>query len=142
MKLSLLITINAAIFIAFGIAFSLYSPLMMNFFAVPELTSIDSAGYWLLASFARMFGAALFGFGLLLFALRGVVDQASQEARRGMVFALMLAYLVGAIVSATQQVSIWQGPAGWIATGIFVAFLLVYAYFLGPTGRNIVENKG
>jgi hypothetical protein len=135
MKLSQLFTINAILFIAFGIAFSLYSPLMMNFFAVPELQTIDSSGYWLLASFARMFGAALFGFGLLLWALRGAVDQASPEAKRGLVFALLLAYLLGAIISATQQASIWQGPAGWIATGVFVVFLLAYGYFLGTSGH-------
>ncbi len=135
MKLSRLVTINAILFIIYGIAFSLYSPLMMNFFAVPELQTIDSQGYWLLASFARMFGAALFGFGLLLWALRGSIDQASQATRRGIVFALILAYLLAAIVSATQQVSIWQGPAGWIATGTFVILLLAYGYWMG-TNRS------
>jgi hypothetical protein len=130
MKLSYLILINAFAFLAFGIAFALYGPLMMSFFAIPEITGIDVAEYWQIASFARMFGAMLFAFGLLLWAVRGTIDQIESEARRSLVFALVLGYGVATVVSITQQSSIWGSLAGWITTAICAAFTLAYGYFL------------
>ena len=130
MKLTLLITINAILFIAFGIAFALYGPLMMAFFAIPEMTGIDVQAYWQMAAFVRMFGAALLGFGLLLWSIRSIIEGVAPEARRGILFALLLAYIIAAIVSITQQSSIWLSPAGWITTGVFVALILAYGYFL------------
>jgi hypothetical protein len=130
MKLNLLITINAILAIGFGIAFALYSPLMMAFFAVPEVLDIDALAYWNLTAFARMFGAALFSFGLLLWSLRNVVEGISSDSRRGILFALFLAHLICAFVSITQQSAVWMRLAGWITSGIFVIFVLAYGYFL------------
>ena len=56
MKLTHLITLNAILFIAFGIAFALYGPLMMAFFGVPEIEENSTLLYWNVASFARLFG--------------------------------------------------------------------------------------
>lgn len=136
MKLTTLISLHAVLSIGFGIAFGLYGPLMMAFFAVPEVLEIDAMAYWQLAAFARMFGAALFGFGLLLWSLRGVIEAISPESRRGFIFALLLANLMGAIVSLTQQSAVWQSGAGWITTGIFVALLLAYGYALFVQSRS------
>jgi len=130
MKLSQLITINAAFLIGFGIAFSLYSPLMMNLFSVPEVSGLDNQGYWLIVSFARMFGAVLFGMGLLLWSLRKLIDTLNWEAQRGIGFALLMAYLLCTVVAITQQASAWQGMTGWVAIGLFVVFVLAYGYFV------------
>ena len=130
MKLNLLLSIHALLLLGFGIAFALYGPLMLAFFAIPEMLEIDALTYWHLAAFARMFGAALFGFGLLLFALRGSIQRFSREDQRGIVFSLLLANAMGLMVSLTQQTSVWQTPAGWITSAIFAALLLGYIYKL------------
>jgi hypothetical protein len=142
MKLIYLLTLNAILCIAFGIAFALYGPVMIAFFGIPEIPENSIQLYWNVASFARLFGAALFGFGFLLWAVRGVAESHATppEARRGIVFALLLANLMGAVVAITQQSSVWLSPAGWVATAIFALLSLGYGYFLvaGP-GRETIS---
>ena len=130
MKLNALISFHAALSLASGIAFGLYAPLMLAFFAVPQALEDNVLIYWQVTAFARMFGAALFGFGLLLWALRGLVDKLSPGDRRGLLFALLLTNLMGFIVALTQQFAVWQSLAGWILTGLFALLLLAYGYFL------------
>lgn len=132
MKLTQLITINAILAIAFGIAFGIYGPIMMAFFNVPEAPGGTVGLYWLVVSFARMFGAALFGFGFLLWAIRGVVAQASTslESKRGIIFSLLLANAMGAFVALVQQMAFWSSGAGWVTVGIYVLLLIGYVYFL------------
>lgn len=134
MKLSTLVTVNGILFIAFGIAFALYGPLMMAFFNVPEL-NIDSTTYWHLAAFARMFGAALFGYGFLLWSLRGAVEAMPGKTRNSVAAALLLGNLLAAVVSLTQQSSIWYNAAGWVTSGVFAALALAYTAML-LTGRS------
>jgi hypothetical protein len=138
MKLIHLLTLNAILFIAFGIAFALYGPLMMAFFGVPEIEENSVMLYWNVASFARLFGAALFGFGFLIWAVRSLAasQAVSAEARRGVVFALLLGNLMGAIVAITQQSSVWLSPAGWVATAIFALLTLGYGYFMVADSRQ------
>lgn len=127
MKLNLLLSAHAILLLGFGIAFALYGPLMLAFFAVPETLEIDALTYWHLAAFARMFGAALFGFGLLLFALRSPIHKLDHNSQRGIIFSLLLANAMGLMVSLTQQTAVWQTPAGWITSGIFALLLLGYS---------------
>jgi hypothetical protein len=135
MKLVTLIIANAILFVAFGIAFALYGPLMLAFYRVPEL-SINMTDYWHIASFARMFGAALFSLGLLLWAVSRFVGTLSPAHRRGVIFALLLSNLLAAIVSLTQQTSIWGTPAGWVTSAVFIILTLAYGYSLA------LEQKG
>jgi hypothetical protein len=130
MKLNALIAVQAFLFIALGIAFALYGPLMMAFYAVPELSGVDARIYWQIAAFARMFGAALFGFGFLLFAVRGIVDEIEAQSRRGLVFALFLANTMAFIVSITQQSAVWSSLAGLVTTTVFAVLLVAYGYYL------------
>jgi len=132
MKLNQLISLNAILFIALGIAFALYGPVMLAFFGVSEIESNNAILYWTIASFARMFGAVLFGFGLLLWAIRSesFIQAISPEIRRGIIFAMLLSNSLAAIVSFTQAWQIWLGFAGWLITGIFVLLLLAYTYLL------------
>jgi hypothetical protein len=122
-----IIRLNAILMLAFGIAFALYGPLMMAFFTIPEL-KINSDIYWQIAAFARMFGAALFGYGLLLWALRDAIGHLPILNQRSIIASLILANLMGAFVAITQTSSIWGTAAGWITTGMFVIFLLAYIY--------------
>lgn len=129
MKLKPLLVFNGILFAAVGLAFAMYSPLAMAFFNVPEL-DINKASYWHMAAFARMFGAGLFGWGMLLWAISRGVEVLPAETRRGLVFGMLLACLIGAIVSLTQQSGIWLSFPGWVMSGIFVLLTMVYGYFL------------
>lgn len=135
MRLHLILTINAIMAIGFGIAFGLYGPLMLAMFGVPEAEG-SAIMYWHTAAFARIFGAALFGFGFLIWSVRSIVadtrpgSPSTSETRRGVVFALLIANGMGLVVAGTQQVAIWNSAAGLIAVMIFTAFLLGYGYLL------------
>jgi len=137
MKLKSLVTINALLFIGLGIAFALYGPLMIAFFGAADLPGTESLLYWYVASFARMFGAAIFGYGFLLLALREAFDEPGpgetgrrSTLRRPILFSLILGNAAGLFVALVQQSSIWVTPAGWVWVAIFAALLLAYAFFL------------
>jgi len=131
MKLSSLLRVNAILYVIAGIAFGLYSPLMLAFFDI-----MDNEGsaiiYWYAVSFARMFGAALFGFGFIIWAAGGSIISplVSEEVKRKTGLAMILGNLILLIVALTQQVSIWGTSAGWIMSGIFLALLAGYARIL------------
>lgn len=136
MKLSQLLTVNAVLYLAFGIAFALYGPLMIAMYGILE-TEGSVSMYWYVASFSRMFGTALFGFGFLLWSVRHIGEfepndaiQPGRETRRGIVFALLLANLLGFVVAITQQSSIWGTFIGWITVGMFLLLVLGYGYFM------------
>jgi hypothetical protein len=139
MKLTQLITINAILAIAFGIAFGIYGPIMMAFFNVPETPGGTVDLYWLVVSFARMYGAALFGFGFLLWAVRGLVAQPtmSSVSRRGIIFSLLLANAMGAFVAIVQQSAFWLSGAGWVTVGVYLLLLAGYIYFLVKQNAGI-----
>ena len=130
MKLQHWITLHAALAIGFGIAFALYSPLMMVMFGIPDIPSQDVLLYWNVIAFARMFGGALFALGLLLFALRRPIEALSPEQRRGLVFALLIGNVVSLFIATTQQLSIWLAPAGVVAIVVFAILALGYLLFL------------
>lgn len=131
MKTETILAVNAFTFIGLGIAFALYGPLMITFFGIQE-TGGDGLIYWYVASFARLFGAALFGFGFLIWAARSLVETspAGSRERRGLLLALLIACLMGLIVTLTQQFSVWLSPAGWIAAAIFFLLTFGYGYLL------------
>jgi hypothetical protein len=133
-KQSTLLLGNAILFIAAGIAFALYGPLMINFFGILELEEATSITYWYVASFARLYGAVLFGFGFLIWAVRGLLDnlQPSGEVRQRTLFAMLLAHLMSLFVAFFQQVTIWISPAGWIVVAVHLVFLAGYGYGMLP----------
>jgi peptidoglycan/LPS O-acetylase OafA/YrhL len=129
MKLSSFLAFNGILFVAAGIAFAVYGPAMMGFFKVPEL-NIDSTTYWHVTAFARMFGAALFGYGFLLWAVSRAVDRLSAANIRSILMALLLGNLMATVVSLTEQSSIWYNAAGWVTSGVFALLTLAYGGFL------------
>lgn len=136
MKIRYLFSANAIIFISLGIAFALYGPLMINFLGIMEYEG-NAVLYWYAASFARLYGAALFGFGFLLWAVRGIAENetTSPETRRGIVLAALLGCVIGLIVSITQQVSVWGTFISWGLVLIYAIVCLGYIYYL-ITGKT------
>jgi len=122
MKLSLLLRLNAILYVIFGIAFALYSPLMLAFFGILENEG-SAELYWYAISFARMFGAVLFGFGFVIWAISPSV---SADLGRKIVAAFILAHLTALVVALTQQASIWGMLAGWIMVGVLLALFAGY----------------
>jgi hypothetical protein len=132
MKLTQLISINAVLAMGFGIAFALYGPLMIAFFGVPEIPEDNIILYWMVASFARMFGGILLGFGLVLLSLRSLLRSPGvpPSAQRGLAFALLIAHGLGALIALVQQFAIWDSPAGWVAFALFALMFAGYVYIL------------
>ncbi len=126
MKLNTIITTNAIVFLIIGIAFGIYAPLVLNFFGVPDIPSEDLLLYWTTVSFARLYGATLFGFGIVLWALRGYLEATNPESRRGVIFSLVLANIFAAFVAATQSASIWETWTGWILMIMHILLALAY----------------
>ena len=127
MKFTQLLAINAILFVGLGIAFALYGPLMIAMFGIMEGEGSPMM-FWYAASFARLLGAALFGFGFLLWAVSR--QPGSAPGQQGIKIALVLAYALSFFVAITQQVSIWGTIAGWITSGLLLALLMAYIYLL------------
>jgi hypothetical protein len=119
--------INAIVFIAFGIAFALYAPLVAGAFGILKIEGTAEM-YWYSVSFARLYGAALFGFGFLAWAVSNLIEglASSSSARRTVLVAMLLANGMGVIVALTQQVSIWGSLAGWITVGMYAILMAGY----------------
>lgn len=136
MKLTNLMILNAGANIALGIAFTLYAPLMMSLFSSPDVLE-NPLAYWQVVAFARLLGATLMGFGLLLLAVRGVIISLGAIARRGIIFAMLLANLLAVIVLVTQQLAVWLTLAGWVAVLFFSFLLCGYVYFYIQNQKDI-----
>ena len=139
MTLHRLLTAHILIAVGAGIAFGLYGPLMIATFGVLG-TQGNSLIYWYVASFARLFGAALFGFGFLLWSIRSIIEDNSYPGvRRRILVGLLLANLMAFFVSLTQQVAVWNSPAGWITSGVFLLLSLCYLYFLLQDRKTTIQ---
>jgi hypothetical protein len=128
------LTVNAILFIAAGIGFTLYAPNVLAFFGVAELPGDSQELYWNIAAFARMFGAILFCCGLLLWSLRGVGSKDPNQLLREVLFSLVFGFVLITITALTQQASVWGSLAGWIITAIFALFSGIYIYILAKKG--------
>jgi hypothetical protein len=101
----------------------------MAFMNVPEL-QIDGIAYWHVTAFARMFGAALFGYGFLIWAVAQSADALPAHTLRRVIRSLVLGNLIAAVAAITQQSQVWLVPAGWLLTAVFVVFTLLYGALL------------
>ncbi len=132
MRITNILLINAILFIALGIAFALYGPIIVNAYGILNFTEADGGVYWFTASFARLAGAALFGYGFLLWAVHDLIikDSATPEKYRKVILALLMGNILGLFIAVVQQWQIWINLAGWLTIGIFILFTIAYAYFL------------
>lgn len=137
MKSGPTLTLHAILFMAAGIAFALYGPLMLNLYGVTAVEGGNDLLYWHIASFARLFGAALFLAGLLLFALRSAAADLPPAALRGVAFSLAIGDAILLVVALTQQTSVWSSSGGWVTAGIFFALLILSGWLLvSQSGRD------
>ena len=132
MRIDKLILSNAIVFIALGIGFALYGPLMIGAYGMLDFAEADGGIYWFTASFARLNGAALFGYGMLLWAIHDLPagDALSPAHQRKIYLALLLGNTLGLFVAITQQWQVWINLAGWLTIAVFAFYTLVYAYAL------------
>jgi hypothetical protein len=131
MKLSPILSLNAILWMILGLIFAIYAPAMLGFFGAADIPAGNPLMYWYTASFARLFGAALFGWGLLLFAARDFITDSTQvTAKRGLISALLLGNLMTAVVALTQQMQTWDTAAGWVLVGVCLLLTAVYSYLL------------
>ncbi len=132
MKIRPVITVNAILFIAIGIGFTLYAPNVLAYFGVSDLPGDNTLLYWNVAAFSRMFGAMLFIFGMLLWAARGLFQPNPdlKTVQREIIFSLIFGYIIITLAALIQQSSVWGSLAGWVVTGFFAIFLALYIYFL------------
>jgi len=131
-KLTTLILFNAILFIILGIAFALYGPIMINFFGMLAISGADGAAYWFTASFARMLGAAFFGYGFLLWAVQNILSGSDipAENRQKLTLALLIGNILALFVTITQQWQVWANLAGWLISGIFALLTAGYSIML------------
>lgn len=129
MKTSVILNINAIIFIALGIAFALYGPMSLAFLGITQM-EIEGDIYWLVASFARMFGAVLFGLGFVIWGFARAGDALPGATRDAVLRGLLLGNLVAVFVAVTQAYSIWQTPLAWALAAMFIIFALLYLYLI------------
>jgi hypothetical protein len=135
-KIGNLLSINAIIFIGLGIAFALYGPLTINLFDIMAYEG-NAVLFWYVQSFARIYGAALFGFGFLTWAVRSIIgdESTAPRRRRSILQALLLGNIIGLFAAITQQASVWGTFIGWGLVILYAILTLGYTYFL-LTGRR------
>jgi hypothetical protein len=131
-KLYRLILINAILYVGLGIAFALYGPIMIQVYGILDFPGAESGVFWFTASFARVLGAMLFGYGFLLWAVRDLLATGTLPAEKAQrtTLALLMGSILALFVAVTQQWQVWANPAGWVTIAIFLLLTFGYAYFL------------
>ena len=118
MKLGNLLAVNAVIATLFGIAFVVAPIGVLAMYGVTV-----TPGY---AVVARLFGAALVGYGVLTWRVRGA---APSDALRAIVFSLFVAEVLGFIVALHGQLGGEVNALGWSTVVIYGLLAAGFAYF-------------
>lgn len=119
MKLKTLFVANTVVSLPFGIGCVLAPRLFLSLFGA----TLGPAG----ALMTQYGGAWLIGLGLLTWFTRRMADS---EAGRGIVKALLIAYLVALVVSALGQIAGVLNALGWMPVAIQLFFAFGFAYSL------------
>lgn len=119
MKLGTLFVINAIVAGAFGLGFTLAPGPLLAPYGITGL----SAGAILVA---RLFGAALCGYGILSWLLRGAADS---PAVRAVVTALCLADAIGFVAALVGQLSGAANALGWSTVALYLILAVAFGAF-------------
>jgi hypothetical protein len=134
MKLKTFLTLNAISAMLIGAFFALEWFFAAQFL-IRDLPGLGFSGdlegpepylLWGLASFMRLFGMMLFGLGALTFAVRDVNDRG---LRRGILIAQLLTWFFATFTVLSQQIAIWDTPAGWVLVVYCAVLALGYAVY-------------
>jgi len=118
MKLSVLMVINAIVAVLFGIAFVLAAGPLLLLYGI----TLSPGG----AIVARLFGAALIGFAVILWFARNVKES---EPRRAIVLGFFIEHVIGFIVALLGQLSGVVNNLGWSTVVIYLLLALGFGYF-------------
>ncbi len=118
MKLSVLMTINAVVAAAFGLALVLAPGQMLALYGAdvnPQLTGL-----------AQLYGAALLSFAVLTWSARYAADSG---ARRAIVLALFVGDSIGFVLSLMSQLAGTYNALGWSTVVIYLLLAAGFGYF-------------
>jgi hypothetical protein len=118
MKLSHLFIFNAIVALVFGIGFVLLPTAVYNVFGVEVSPAANTAG--------QLFGVELVAVGLLCWFVQNARDSAVIPK---IILALLVADLLGVIVTAMATLSGVMNPLGWITVVLYLTLVIGYAYF-------------
>lgn len=118
MKLSLLMTVNAAVSAIFGIGLVLAPSSITAFYGI----SFDAA----FRLVTQLFGAALVGYAVLTWSAR---NAEASDARKAIVLALFVSDGLAFILSVVGQLQGILNALGWLNVAIYLLFTLGFGYF-------------
>ena len=141
MTLNRLTVINAVLAVVLGLVFALGGPGLLPLYGAsqiptPSASDANAMSFWAGMAFIRMFGAALLGFGVLLWFVRTISDVAIQRNVAGSLF---VATGVMLFVALTQQTAIWNSTVGWVTVGVLILFALGYGYCFLFTKTKVMQ---
>ena len=122
-----LLTVNAILFLPFGVGFLIIPSMLLSLYgASPEPAT---------ALTAQLYGGLLIAIGLLCWLSRGVTDA---QALRAMQLSFMIGYAINGIVHARGTVTGVLNALGWSAVLLYLLLTVGYAFhfFQGDIGRQ------
>jgi signal transduction histidine kinase len=127
MKYRILMTGAGVAAITIGFAFLGYGPMMAPLFGAGEIPKPEGEWLhlWRLYSFVRVFGAVLFGMGIISLLGISITDPAAQKHTT---LGHFFAYLMACTIALTQQIALWDNTAGWLLCGYFFVFAWAFGY--------------
>jgi hypothetical protein len=137
MKYERLMVITAIVLLVSGFALWGWGPMLIPLYGasdIPDPVVSDKAAMtvWAGISFLRLFGAALFGVGMVSLFTHGLSSAEAQKAVSRGLFAATVVIFVFAFI---QQTAIWCTTAGWLTVGLLLLLTLGYGY-LGLAKRS------
>jgi hypothetical protein len=118
MKLGVLLTVNAVVSMAFGLAFVLVPAEVLAFYSVTLTPGT--------AVVARLFGSALVGYGVVAWLAR---TAAHSEALRAIVTGYFVGSAVGCVVALHGVLSGASNALGWSTLAIYGLFAVGFGFF-------------
>jgi hypothetical protein len=141
MKTTNVISLNAIVWLAFGVAYGLFPYIMMNLYSIPDIPENSQAGLLLynnILAFARIFGATMMVLGLLTYSVRTLPANPDfpVEIRRGIISALLFGNAILLFIGITEQFRNWLSIGGWLNTLVPAIFFALYIYLLATSFKG------
>lgn len=119
MKLKFWLTLGAIVLVVFGIALAAAPSWMGTTFGM----DLNAGGIML----ARLLGAAFIFMAIVSWYAR--TSSGSEPAVRGIILASAVSDIIGFVVSLMATLAGTMNALGWLNTGLYLVFGLVFAYF-------------